>query len=221
MTMKKNHSGIEMRLASDRLSIRPIKEDDAPQLLDVMKSFGLADADYVFYSTEEDAIRYIRESFENDIMGLALFLRGDEDTLIGIIHLCALFGERDCNGKICLRVDHLVHRVRCRPEFLAEAYKSISKELFEKHDVALLVFQAYSEDEKALRVAELSGFTRNDIWDDMIFYEDYEGCREGYTMVSPYVTACSVCRQDCPKEFCHSIGCPHADPDDLLFLRNL
>lgn len=191
MKTNKNNIGIEMSLVSDRLSIRPIKEEDAPQLLKVLESNGLAYKDsidtYTFYSTAEDALCYIRDSFENDEVVLALFQRGEEEKLIGIINLHGLYGDQDCNGKKTLYVDHLVHKKECRMESLAEAYKSISTELFEKHNVVMLVFRTYAENQECIRIAELCGFTRNDLWDDV--FDDAElGSFDfyGFTMVSPY-----------------------------------
>lgn len=190
MKTNKNNIGIEMSLVSDRLSIRPIKAEEAPQLLKVLESNGLAYTGpdvRIFYSTEEDALGYIRDSFENDVVILALFQRGEEEKLIGIINLRGLYGDQDCNGKKTLYVDHLVHKKECRTEFLAEAYKSISTELFEKHNVVMLVFQTYAENQECIRIAEICGFTRNNLWDNV--FDDAElGSFDiyGFTMVSPY-----------------------------------
>lgn len=212
MKTNKNNIGIEMSLVSDRLSIRPIKEEDAPQLLKVLESNGLAytDSDVrIFYSTEEDALGYIRDSFENDKVVLALFQRGEEEKLIGIINLHGKDKDPDCNGKKTLYVDHLVHKKECRTEFLAEAYKSISTELFEKHNVVMLVFHTYAEDQERIRIAEFCGFTRNDLWDD--FIDDAElGSFDiyGFTMASPYGTEYPGCNPNYPREICHDTGCP-------------
>lgn len=213
MKTNKHNIGIEMSLVSDRLSIRPIKEVDAPQLLKVLESNGLAYKDsfdtYTSYSTAEDALCYIRDSFENDVVILALFQRGEEEKLIGIINLHGKDRDPDCNGKKTLYVDHLVHKKECRTEFLAEAYKNVSTELFEKHNVVMLVFQTYAENQERIRIAEFCGFTRNDLWDDI--FDDAElGSFDiyGFTMASPYGTECPGCNPNYPREISHDIGCP-------------
>ena len=191
MNSEKNHTQIEMRLETEHLSIRPIKEEDAPTMRDLLENHGFVDLDSPSftdfpspgYLPEEEALSFIKEAIDDGSTLLALFQRDNEEKLLGFIEICPERLGRKSN-KIH-KIKHVVDdALRCS-ELLAEAYASITKVLFEKHDVGMLLFWACTDLPEEACEAEICGFVRDESLDYVATVE-YMGkvLYEGYTMTS-------------------------------------
>ena len=191
MNSEKNHTQIEMHLETEHLSIRPIKEEDAPTMRDLLENHGFVDLDSPSfidfpspgYLPEEEALRFINEAIDDGSTLLALFQRDNEEKLLGFIEICPeRLGHK--SNKIH-KIKHVVDdALRCS-ELLAEAYASITKVLFEKYDVGMLVFWACSEFPGEAYEIEICGFVRDEDLDYVGTIEDLgDVLYEGYTMTN-------------------------------------